>query len=89
MGTLYEHKNEQLRELRKTYYGVLEILRHFIVNDKYTENHSYRVSVYATRIASYLTLSAEVDRGHPRGGAAPRHREAAGREGAPVTRPLA
>lgn len=59
MGTLYEHKNAQLRELRETYYGVLEILRHFIANDKYTENHSYRVSVYATRIASFLEFSSE------------------------------
>jgi putative nucleotidyltransferase with HDIG domain len=59
MGTLYEHKNAQLRELRETYYGVLEILRHFISNDKYTENHSYRVSVYATRIASFMDFSQE------------------------------
>ncbi len=59
MGTLYEHKNAQIRELRKTYYGVLEVLRYFIANDKYTENHSYRVSVYATRIASCMNLSGE------------------------------
>lgn len=59
MGTLYEHKNAQLRELRETYYGVLEILRHFISNDKYTENHSYRVSIYATRIASSMDFSRE------------------------------
>jgi putative nucleotidyltransferase with HDIG domain len=59
MGTLYEHKNEQLRELRETYYGVLEILRHFVSNDKYTENHSYRVSFYATRIATALRFPPE------------------------------
>lgn len=59
MGTLYEHKNAQLHELRETYYGVLEILRHFVSNDKYTENHSYRVSVYATRIASFLNFEPE------------------------------
>jgi putative nucleotidyltransferase with HDIG domain len=45
--------------LRRTYYGVLEVLRYFISNDKYTENHSYRVSVYATRIATYLNFTAE------------------------------
>ena len=56
MGTLYEHKNAQLQELRDTYHGVLMILRHFISKDKYTENHSYRVSVYATRIAAALEL---------------------------------
>jgi putative nucleotidyltransferase with HDIG domain len=59
MGTLYEHKNAQLEELRETYYGVLEILRHFVSNDKYTENHSYRVSFYATRIATVLRFPPE------------------------------
>ncbi len=59
MGTLYEVKNAQLGELRETYYGVLEILRHFVSNDKYTENHSYRVSLYATRIATALRFPPE------------------------------
>ena len=58
MGTLYEHKTAQLRELRETYDGVLMLLRHFISKDKYTENHSYRVSVYAARIAARLDLDA-------------------------------
>ena len=56
MGTLYEHKSAQVRELRDTYDGVLMLLRHFISKDKYTENHSYRVSVYAARIAARLDL---------------------------------
>ena len=59
MGTLYEHKSAQLKELRKTYYGVLEVLRYFVSNDKYTENHSYRVSLYATRIAAHMNFDAE------------------------------
>ena len=59
MGTLYEHKNAQLRELRDTYHGVLMILQHFVSKDQYTENHSYRVSVYAARIAACLELSSE------------------------------
>jgi len=59
MGTLYEHKTAQLNELRETYYGVLEVLRYFVSNDKYTENHSYRVSVYATRIAARMNFGAE------------------------------
>jgi putative nucleotidyltransferase with HDIG domain len=32
------------------------ILRHFIAKDSYTENHSYRVSVYAAKIATALDL---------------------------------
>jgi len=59
MGTLYEHKNAQLHELRETYHGVLMLLRHFISKDPYTEHHSYRVSIYAARIASHLGLNAE------------------------------
>lgn len=59
MGTLYEHKTEQLRELRETYHGVLMILRHFISKDSYTENHCHRVSVYAVRIAGAMGLDQE------------------------------
>ena len=59
MGTLYEHKDRQVKELRSTYHGILLILRHFISKDKYTENHSYRVSVYAAKIAANLRLDPE------------------------------
>jgi len=59
MGTLYEHQHARLRELRETYHGVLLILRHFVAKDKYTENHSYRVSVYAARIAATLGFGPE------------------------------
>lgn len=59
MGTLYETKEGHLRELRETYHGVLLILRHFISKDKYTQNHSYRVSIYAAKIASYLGLKTD------------------------------
>ena len=57
MGTLYERMRKGIGELRQTYIGVLLILRHFISKDKYTENHSYRVSVYATKIAAYFGLT--------------------------------
>jgi putative nucleotidyltransferase with HDIG domain len=59
MGTLCEHKNAQLREMRETYHGVLTLLRHFISKDEYTEHHSHRVSEYASRIAAHLSLSTE------------------------------
>jgi putative nucleotidyltransferase with HDIG domain len=59
MGSLYEHKAAQLSELRDTYHGVLMILRHFIAKDEYTENHCYRVSVYAAKIASSMDLSVD------------------------------
>jgi putative nucleotidyltransferase with HDIG domain len=59
MGTLYEAQRTSIGELRKTYQGVLLILRHFVSKDKYTEHHSYRVSVYASTIALELGLDAE------------------------------
>jgi putative nucleotidyltransferase with HDIG domain len=59
MGTLCDHQVVQLRELRETYDGVLLILRHFISKDPYTENHSYRVSVYASKIAAALNFGPE------------------------------
>lgn len=52
MGTLCERIRAQTTELRSTYHGVLMILRQFVSQDKYTENHCYRVSIYATKIAS-------------------------------------
>ncbi len=59
VGTLYEVKDRKVREIRETYHGILLILRHFISKDKYTENHSYRVSVYATKIAGAMDLHPE------------------------------
>jgi putative nucleotidyltransferase with HDIG domain len=58
-GTLYEHGQRRLRELRETYHGVLQILNHFISNDKFTQNHSYRVSLYATQIAGEMGMSED------------------------------
>jgi putative nucleotidyltransferase with HDIG domain len=55
-GTLYELSEGRLRELRDAYFGVLQILTQFIGNDKFTQNHSYRVSIYATRIAEEMRL---------------------------------
>jgi putative nucleotidyltransferase with HDIG domain len=59
MGTLYEHKSAQIDELRETYHGVLMILRHFVAKDAYTENHSYRVSVYGATIAMSMGLPSD------------------------------
>jgi putative nucleotidyltransferase with HDIG domain len=59
MGTLYERNRTRVSELRQTYRGLLLILRQFLSNDKYTENHSYRVSVYAAAIAARMGFSGE------------------------------
>jgi putative nucleotidyltransferase with HDIG domain len=54
MGTLHENHEARIVELRQTYYGLLHILRQFTAKDKYTENHSYRVSIYSAKIATHL-----------------------------------
>lgn len=59
MGTLYERKQRHFLELRRAYHGVLMILCTFISHDKYTQNHSYRVSIYATKIAAELGFDEE------------------------------
>ncbi len=58
-GSLYELGERRLTELRETYYGVLQILNQVIGNDKFTQNHSYRVSVYATCIAAEMRMPHE------------------------------
>jgi putative nucleotidyltransferase with HDIG domain len=59
MGALYDRNMAKMRELRETYHGVLMILRHFISKDSYTQNHSYRVSIYAARIAHEMGFDDE------------------------------
>lgn len=59
MGTLYDRDKKKVEELRQTYQGILVILRHFISNDQYTENHCYRVSIYSAKIAAYLRVGHE------------------------------
>jgi putative nucleotidyltransferase with HDIG domain len=59
MGSLYEKQKSRLEELRQTYHGLLILLRQFVSKDKYTENHCYRVSIYAAKIGTYLGFSKE------------------------------
>lgn len=56
MGTLHERFLARSRELRKTYHGLLMILRQFINQDRNTADHSYRVSLYAVGIAKQMKL---------------------------------
>ena len=56
MGTLYDKSKQRFAELQQTYRGLIVILRNFISKDQYTENHCYRVSIYAAKIAEVLGL---------------------------------
>jgi putative nucleotidyltransferase with HDIG domain len=58
-GTLHETAQRRLDELRQTYTGLLQILSQIISNDKFTQNHSYRVSVYATQIAGEMGFTPD------------------------------
>jgi hypothetical protein len=58
MGTLYERNQKSLHEMKHGYEGMLAILQHFLANEKYSEAHSYRISMYATKIAESLGLDS-------------------------------
>jgi HD-GYP domain-containing protein (c-di-GMP phosphodiesterase class II) len=59
MGTLYERNQQHLVELRESYHGILLILQHFASNDKYSQDHAYRVSICASRICECMGLDSE------------------------------
>jgi hypothetical protein len=59
MGTLHDREKSRIEELRQTYRGLLIILRQLVCKDKHSENHAYRVSIYASRIAQFRGLSRE------------------------------
>jgi putative nucleotidyltransferase with HDIG domain len=57
VGSQYEEKEAQLRELHQAYHGILELMSKFIDSvDRYTENHSRRVAEYSVELARALNL---------------------------------
>lgn len=63
VGTLYEEKEQQFRDIQQAYQGILELMSKFIDSvDRYTENHSRRVATFAVEMARALGLpEAEVE----------------------------
>ncbi len=58
VGSLYEEKEQQFRDLQQAYQGILELMSKFIDSvDRYTENHSRRVATFAVEMARALGLS--------------------------------
>jgi HD-GYP domain-containing protein (c-di-GMP phosphodiesterase class II) len=55
-GTLYERNQKGMLELRDGYDGMLAVLQQFLTNEKYSEAHSYRIAMFATKIAETLGL---------------------------------
>jgi putative nucleotidyltransferase with HDIG domain len=61
VGTLYEQRASQVRDLEDAYRGILEILPRLIdAVDQQTENHSRRVAGYAVEMARTLGLHETV-----------------------------
>ncbi len=58
-GTLHARQKAGARELRRSYHGLILLLKHFIDKDRDRESHAFRVSVYATRIAAQMGLAKE------------------------------
>ncbi len=59
VGTLHERNQAHLRSLRESYQGILLILQHITSDQKYSQNHPYRVSMCATKIAEEMKLDPE------------------------------
>lgn len=59
MGTLYERKEAHLRDLRQSYDGILMMLQHIASDNKYSQNHPYRVSLTASKIAEQMELGSQ------------------------------
>lgn len=59
LGSLHNSEKSILQEMRKTYHGLLLILKQCITQDDKENNHRFRVSVYAAKIASYMNLDKD------------------------------
>ena len=58
VGSLYEKNEQRVKELKKAYIGVLEILSKYLEStDRYTKGHSVRVSDFATEIGIAMGLA--------------------------------
>jgi len=57
VGTLYEENKKRIKDLKRAYIGVLEILSKYLEDtDRYTKGHSLRVSEMAMDIAIAMEL---------------------------------
>ena len=59
MGTLYERNQKSMQEMKNGYEGMLVLLQQFLSSQKYSEAHSYRISMYSTKISEALGLDAQ------------------------------
>ena len=59
MGTLYERRLAMMSDIRESSSSLLLVLQHSLANEKYSQDDSYRVSVFATKIAEAMDLGSD------------------------------
>ena len=59
MGTLYERRQAMMSDIRESSSSLLLVMQHFLANEKYSQDDSYRVSVFATKIAEQMELGTD------------------------------
>jgi hypothetical protein len=59
MGTLYERRQAMMADIRESSGSLLLVLQHFLANEKYSQDASYRVAMFATKIGEAMDLGAD------------------------------
>ena len=59
MGTLYDRLQTKMRDLRQSYEGMLLMLQYMASDNKYAQNHPYRVSLMVYKIAEQMELGTQ------------------------------
>ena len=59
MGTMHERTQAMTEDIRESFGSLLIVLQHFLASEKYSQSDSYRVSVFATKIADAMDLGSD------------------------------
>jgi hypothetical protein len=59
MGTLYERTQAMTADVRESFGSLLVVIQHFLASEKFSQSDSYRVSIFATKIADTMDLGSE------------------------------
>lgn len=59
MGTLHERTQAMTNDVRESFGSLLVVIQHFLASEKFSQSDSFRVSVFATKIADEMDLGSE------------------------------
>jgi hypothetical protein len=59
MGTLHERTQAMTNDVRESFASLLVVIQHFLASEKFSQSDSYRVSVFATKIADEMDLGSD------------------------------